>query len=101
MEKFSGYMLWLEGDSSSVVTELKVRNAAVYSSILLEGARRMLMGMEVYNITHMFRESNRRADWLTRWMRGREAQVLLKEDLPLELIQLADANALGICYERR
>ena len=81
-ERFVECKLWLEGDANSVITELQVWHDVAKPSVMLEDARRMLMGMEVYRITHIYREGNKCADLMTKWIRGRESQVLRREDLP-------------------
>ena len=40
------------------------------------------------------------ADWVTKYVRDIEANVLLMNDFPSQLVQIAQADACGTCYER-
>ena len=64
-EKFSGDKVWLEGDAIEVIKKLKDQGTEANASILLEHARRLMHGLDLYRISHTSQERNKCADWKT------------------------------------
>ena len=64
---FSDWMIWFEGDAYSVVQSLQVSSCDPAQSVLIKDARGWLASMEVYKISHIHREGNQCADWITKW----------------------------------
>jgi len=61
----------------------------------MNGARGMLRTIEVYKVSHTHQEGNKCADWMTKWIRGRDTDVVFLDGFPLELRKLAEADFLS------
>jgi len=75
-------------------------SSPIVPSVLIEDAQSMLRSLEFFKISHVFREGDYCADWVTKYVRDIEANVLLMNDFPSQLVQIAQADACGTCYER-
>jgi len=69
------------------------RNLEVYNS------RWLLATVEVYNVSHIYREGNGCADWVTKWIRECDTEIVMLGGFPLELRRGAEADASDICCE--
>ena len=78
------------------------RNIKMHSNspLNLEDARWLLATMKVYNISHIYREGNGCADWVTKWSREPATEIVMLGGFPLELRRRAEADAPDICYEK-
>jgi len=65
-EYFPGFLLWLEGGAISVIQDLKGTSATNRPSVILEDARWLFITLEVFRISHTYREGNQCADWFTK-----------------------------------
>jgi len=56
----------------------------------------------VFRISHIHREGNFCADWVTKWIRELGSDIVLADGFPFQLASLAqaDADGIGICYPR-
>ena len=78
----SNKALWVERDALEVIEGLHGISCALEPSVLLVDAWRMLRGMDVYKISHSYREGNRCAHWITRRIKEKGADILLFADFP-------------------
>jgi len=60
----------------------------------------MLGSMDVYKISHSYKEGNRCAHWITKWIKEKGVDVLLFADFPLKLMPLAQTDAQGTYFIR-
>jgi len=68
--------------------------------VLLADARWMPRTSATVKMSHVPREGNSCADWVTKWARQTRQNVEITEDSPHELVDLAAADARGVSFER-
>ena len=68
---------WLEGDALGVVRDLQVSSSVLQPVVLLEDAWWMVNTKDIFKISHIHREGNQCADWLTKWNKEPGSTVVM------------------------